>query len=133
MRIGELERRGGVSRHTLRYYETLGLIQARRLANNYRDYPDHSLEDLHFIQTGQRMGFSLDELGSILKARRAQQIDCAQGALLVAGKLQEIESRIEELHAMRAYLRQEHQRLEASAAAQAALAGNSGRTSIKPV
>jgi len=126
MRIGDLERKSGLSRHTLRYYETLGLIQARRLANNYRDYPDHSLEDLHFIQTGQRMGFSLDELGSILKARRAQQIDCAQGAQLVAAKLLEIESRIEELYAMRTYLRREHQRLEASAAAQAALAQASG-------
>ncbi len=133
MRIGELERSSGASRHTLRYYETLGLIQARRLPNNYRDYPDSCLKDLHFIQTGQRMGFSLDELGSILNARRAQQIDCAQGAQLVAAKLQEIERRIEELHAMRTYLRQEQQRLEASAAAQAALAGSLGCTPIKPL
>ncbi|SDH80315.1 DNA-binding transcriptional regulator, MerR family [Pseudomonas flavescens] len=126
MRIGELERSSGASRHTLRYYETLGLIQARRLPNNYRDYPDHTLEDLRFIQGGQRMGFSLEEIGSILHARRQQQIDCAQGALLIAAKLQQIESRIAELNAMRDDLRQEHQRLQASAAAQAASTRTSG-------
>lgn len=32
MNIGELERRSGVGRHALRYYEQLGLIVAQRQA-----------------------------------------------------------------------------------------------------
>lgn len=40
MNIGELERRSGVGRHALRYYEQLGLIVAQRQANNYRSYSE---------------------------------------------------------------------------------------------
>ena len=48
MNVGELERRSGVGRHTLRYYEQLGLIVAHRQANNYRSYSDQTVGDLAF-------------------------------------------------------------------------------------
>jgi MerR family copper efflux transcriptional regulator len=122
MRIGELEKHSGASRHTLRYYESLGLISAQRRANNYREYSPQTLSDLGFIQQAQNMGFSLGEIGEILNARREQQLDCAQGALLVAKKLSEVEQKIADLHNLRNFLRNEKQRLEASAAAQTAMA-----------
>lgn len=121
MRIGELEKHSGASRHTLRYYESLGLISAQRRDNNYREYSPQCLSDLGFIQQAQNMGFSLGEIGEILKARREQQLDCAQGALLVAKKLGEVEQKIADLQNLRDFLRSEKLRLEASAAAQAAL------------
>ena len=98
MRIGELEKRSGASRHTLRYYETLG-----------------------FIQQAQGMGFSLGEISEILKARREQQLDCAQGAELVSRKLVEVEQKLADLQQLRNFLRSEKQRLENSAAEQAAI------------
>lgn len=122
MRIGELEKRSGASRHTLRYYESLGLISALRRDNNYREYNQQTLNDLGFIQQAQGMGFSLGEIGEILQARREQQLDCAQGALLVARKLVEVEKKITDLHNLRDFLLGEKQRLEASAAEQHALA-----------
>ncbi|MGB4073369.1 MerR family transcriptional regulator [Pseudomonas sp.] len=122
MRIGELEKHSGASRHTLRYYESLGLIRAQRQANNYRAYSQQTLSDLGFIQQAQSMGFSLGEIGEILHARREQQLDCAQGALLVMRKLIEVEKKITDLHHLRDFLRNEKQRLEASAAEQHALA-----------
>ena len=118
MRIGELEKHSGASRHTLRYYESLGLISAQRRDNNYREYNPQALDDLDFIQQAQSMGFSLGEIGEILQARREQQLDCAQGAMLVTKKLEEVEEKITNLHNLRNYLRSEKQRLEASAAAQ---------------
>lgn len=121
MRIGELEKHSGASRHTLRYYESLGLISAQRRANNYREYSPQTLSDLGFIQQAQNMGFSLGEIGEILNARREQQLDCAQGALLVARKLAEVEKKISDLQQLRDFLCSEKQRLEASAAAQLAL------------
>ena len=39
MRIGELSAAAGVSIRVLRHYEAQGLIQSRRSANNYREYP----------------------------------------------------------------------------------------------
>ncbi len=67
MRIGELEKRSGASRHTLCYYESLGLISALRRDNNYREYSLQTLHDLGFIQQAQSMGFSLGEIVEFLK------------------------------------------------------------------
>ena len=121
MRIGELERHSGASRHTLRYYESVGLISAQRQGNNYRDYSAQTVKDLSFIQQAQGMGFSLAEIGEILQAQRNQQLDCAQGALLVTRKLAEVEEKIANLQELRQFLHNEKTRLEASAAAQQAL------------
>lgn len=118
MRIGELEQKSGASRHTLRYYESIGLLSVQRQGNNYREYSPRSLSDLTFIQQAQGMGFALSEIREILQAQREQQLDCAQGALLVGKKLAQIEAKISSLQAMRKFLRSEKARLEQSAAAQ---------------
>lgn len=122
MRIGELERLSGASRHTLRYYESVGLISARRSDNNYRDYPSQTLDDLAFIQQAQGMGFSLGEICEILRAQRQQQLDCAQGVVLVSRKLAQVEQKIADLRRLQRFLRDEKARLQASVAAQQALA-----------
>ena len=124
MRIGELEQKSGTSRHTLRYYESVGLLSVQRHSNNYREYSPRSLSDLSFIQQAQGMGFSLSEIREILQARREQQLDCAQGALLVGRKLQEVEAKIASLQAMKRFLRSEKIRLERSAANQGLISSN---------
>ncbi|MCE0850016.1 MerR family transcriptional regulator [Pseudomonas asiatica] len=117
MNVGELERRSGVGRHTLRYYEQLELIVAHRQANNYRSYSDQTVVDLAFIQSAQSGGFSLAEIGDILAAKRGNTIDCAQGAMLVAGKMAEIQAKINTLQAAYVFLDAERAKLEASAIA----------------
>ncbi|MGN8257746.1 MerR family transcriptional regulator [Pseudomonas sp. SMSB3] len=117
MNIGELERRSGVGRHTLRYYEHLGLIAANRQANNYRNYTEQTVAELALIQTAQSGGFSLAEIGQILAAKRGNTIDCAQGAALVAGKMADIQTKIDTLQAAYAFLDAERVKLEASAIA----------------
>ena len=117
MNIGEVERRSGLSRHTLRYYEQLGLIEPQRQANNYRSYSEQTVADLAFIQSAQGGGFSLAEIGDILVARRGNTIDCAQGAVLVAAKMAEIQTKITTLQAAYVFLDAERAKLEASAIA----------------
>lgn len=132
MRIGELERHSGASRHTLRYYESVGLISAQRQGNNYRDYSAQTVKDLSFIQQAQGMGFSLAEIGEILQAQRNQQLDCAHGAQLVSQKLREVEQKITDLENLRDFLQREKIRLEASAAAQC-LAASQLQTSTQSI
>lgn len=90
MKIGELEARSVTSRHTLRYYEQIGLISPLRQTNNYRVYNEQTLQDLDFIQRAQSMGFSLGEIGEILDAQRNKLIDCAEGAKLIEKKMADI-------------------------------------------
>ncbi|WP_016704548.1 MerR family transcriptional regulator [Pseudomonas chlororaphis] len=118
MKIGELEARSGASRHTLRYYEQIGLISSLRQTNNYRVYTAQTLQDLDFIQRAQSMGFSLGEIGEILDAQRNKLIDCADGAKLIEKKMAEIKQKIANLQSIYRYLDQERANLEASAARQ---------------
>ena len=118
MRIGELETCSGASRHTLRYYEQIGLISPTRRTNNYRVYTAQTLQDLNFIQRAQSMGFSLGEIGLILDAQRNKTIDCADGAKLIEKKMAEIRQKIADLKSIYRYLDEERANLEASAARQ---------------
>ena len=118
MKIGELEARSGASRHTLRYYEQIGLISPLRQNNNYRVYTAQTLQDLDFIQRAQSMGFSLGEIGEILDAQRNKLIDCADGAKLIEKKMAEIKQKIANFQSIYQYLDEERTNLEASAAKQ---------------
>src|SRR5690606_17468267 len=97
MRIGELENRSGTSRHTLRYYEKIGLVSPSRRTNSYRVYTAQTLRDLEFIQRAQSMGFSLGEIGEILDAQRKKLIDCADGATIISRKMAEVKDKIANL------------------------------------
>ncbi|PMZ87533.1 MULTISPECIES: MerR family transcriptional regulator [unclassified Pseudomonas] len=118
MKIGELEARSGASRHTLRYYEQIGLISPLRQTNKYRVYTAQTLQDLDFIQRAQSMGFSLGEIGEILDAQRNKLIDCADGAKLIEKKMAEIKQKIANFQSIYRYLDEERANLEASAAKQ---------------
>ncbi|MEO6473135.1 MAG: MerR family transcriptional regulator [Aeromicrobium sp.] len=98
MRVGELERSSGCSRHTIRFYESEGLIDApRRDVNNYRSYASEVVEELAFIRSAQNAGFTLAEIRSILESKRSSTIDCVQGAELVDNKIAEIGLRVAQL------------------------------------
>ncbi len=116
MRIAELERRTGVSRHGLRYYEREGLLtEVRRGANNYRDYPELAVERVRMVCELKALGFSLREIRELLEALRTDRINCLEGARVMAQKRAGVERRIAELSRVRDLLAAEQQRLEDSA------------------
>jgi DNA-binding transcriptional MerR regulator len=70
MRVQELERRTGLSRHTLRFYEREGLLHPpRRTARGYRIYDDGHLAQLRFIAIARDLGFGLREIAEALRAQ----------------------------------------------------------------
>lgn len=106
MQIGELARRTGFSRDTIRYYENLGLLadtDTRRRANNYKDYGPHALARLQRIRSLKAHGFSLNEIRE-LAPWLEQADDCASIPEVLADKLTDIDARIRELEASRARL-----------------------------
>jgi len=57
MKIGELARRTGVSRDTIRFYERQGLLpKPLRTPSGYRDFPDAAADDLTFIRKAKALG-----------------------------------------------------------------------------
>ncbi|WP_327285538.1 MULTISPECIES: MerR family transcriptional regulator [unclassified Streptomyces] len=71
MRIGELAERAGTSTRTLRYYESRGLLPARRTGNGYRTYDEDDLRLLRQIRMLQDFGFELEETRPFVDCLRA--------------------------------------------------------------
>ena len=65
MKIAELEKKVGLSRDTLRYYEKIGILTPPlRASNGYRYYGKTQLKELAFIERGKAIGFTLAEIHS---------------------------------------------------------------------
>jgi MerR family copper efflux transcriptional regulator len=103
MKIGELAARSGMPASTIRYYEQEGLLpRASRGANGYRVYQESALEQLNLIDTGQKLGFTLDAIRAVLKL---------QGAALQDGLLQGLDARLAEIDGLIATLGAQRQAL----------------------
>ena len=97
-RSGELAAKAGVSADTLRHYERRGLITAvERLPNGYRSYPPEALDRVLLIQRALSVGFSLDELSRLLRARDRGHAPCREVRALAARKLEEVEQQLQSL------------------------------------
>lgn len=67
-RIGELARKANVTVRTVRYYEALGLLKTQsRSDGGQRYYTDSDLIYLLRILQLKRYGFSLDQIGKIIR------------------------------------------------------------------
>jgi MerR family redox-sensitive transcriptional activator SoxR len=64
--IGEVSRRSGVASSALRFYEQRGLIGSERTGSGHRRYPRSALRRVAFIVFAQRVGLTLEEIGSEL-------------------------------------------------------------------
>ena len=66
VRISDVAARSGLPATTLRYYESVGLIDAPRGLNGYRDFDESVLERLAFIAVAKQLGMSLPEIADLL-------------------------------------------------------------------
>ena len=125
LRAGALASQCGVSTDTLRHYERKGVLPPpRRLANGYRAYPAEALTRVRIIRTALALGFTLDELAPLLRARDRGRPPCLAVRELAAAKLAAAESQLAELGrlvtAMRELLAAWDRRLGATPAGEAA-------------
>ncbi|MDO0936727.1 MerR family transcriptional regulator [Streptomyces sp. DG2A-72] len=105
MRIGELAARAGTTTRTLRYYESRGLLTARRGSNGYRTYDEDDLKLLRQIRTLQDFGFDLEETRPFVECLRAGHSEgdqCPASLAVYRRKLDELDALIGELRAVRA-------------------------------
>src|SRR5919197_5181886 len=102
LRIGAVAEQSGLPVPTIRYYESVGLLpRAPRTAAGYRSYSATTVEELRFIKKAQALGFTLDEIGEILKLSRSGRTPCGRVLDLARRHLSAVESRIEQLSRFR--------------------------------
>ena len=103
---GELAKAAGVSTDTLRHYERKGVLaRPKRGRNGYRQYPADALDRVRLVRRALAVGFTLDELTSILRVRDGGGAPCHEVRALAAAKLAGIETQLSDLITLRDELR----------------------------
>lgn len=102
MMIGEAAAKSGVPAKTIRYYEQSGLIgRAGRRPNLYRTYSAEDVAMLRFIGRARRLGFSIDDVRSLIALWRDRSRSSRDAKALASQHLAGIEQKILELRSIR--------------------------------
>ncbi|MCE9683347.1 Hg(II)-responsive transcriptional regulator [Halomonas alkalisoli] len=93
MTIGGLAKAVGVNVETIRYYQRRGLlVEPERPSGGIRRYGTADVARLTFVKTGQRLGFSLDEITELLRLEDGTH--CQEASTLAEHKLRDVREKI---------------------------------------
>lgn len=102
--IARLARAADVGVETIRFYQRRGLMPVPRAADSaYRHYDEGHLKRLRFIRRAQAAGFTLDEIGELLRLDAGH--DRPRVRELARDRLSSLEAKLAELEAARNGLR----------------------------
>lgn len=100
--IGELGRATSTKVETIRYYEREGLLaEPARTSGNYRAYGIEHLNRLSFIRRSRDLGFSLDQVRTLLDLADQRDRRCEAVDAIALKHLAEIDRKIADLQALR--------------------------------
>ena len=95
---GELAKRSGCHLETVRYYEKIGLLPAPlRSQSGYRIYKLDDQRRLRFILRGRELGFSIEELCSLLSLVDTKTYTCGEVYDLTINHLAGVRRKIADL------------------------------------
>lgn len=107
MLIGELSKKTGLSKDTIRFYEKIGLISASsRQAGKriYKEYPEKAVGQLFLINRSKELGFTLNEIKQILDDRGISSKPSQEQIQVIDKKLKEVTKKKKQLIEIEAYL-----------------------------
>lgn len=103
MTIAGLANTASVNVETIRYYQNRGLMQLpHKPIRGYRHYGAADVARIQFIKAAQRIGFTLDEIGQLLKLDDGTH--CTEAREIAEHKLIDIENRIADLNRIKTTL-----------------------------
>lgn len=101
MKISEAAAASGCHLETIRYYERIGLMpNPGRTGSGYRAYASQDVERLRFIARGRDLGFTLEEIRSLLRLAQDPALSCGEVDQLARQHLSDIQARIADLQRM---------------------------------
>jgi Cu(I)-responsive transcriptional regulator len=105
MKIGDLARATGTKVETVRFYEAEGLIPPpARSSGNYRIYEQAHLARLSFIRRARDLGFTLDQVRTLLRLADDRDAPCAEVDAITTAHVTEIDRKLADLQALRGEL-----------------------------
>ncbi|MGJ5630404.1 heavy metal-responsive transcriptional regulator [Nostoc sp. CALU 1950] len=104
--IGQVTDLTGIPIRTIRYYESLGLINSlRRTEGGFRQFSLDVLTRLAFIKRAQNLGLSLEEIGNILQVYDQGQTPCGEIKEKLEEKVLQIDHQIDQLLTLRSEIK----------------------------
>ncbi len=105
MKIGELVQRSGLSAHTLRYYERIGLLpRAHRNSSRQRDYDPTILTWIEFLRRLKTTGMPLREMLRYARLRELGPKTESERSRLLETHREQVRSNLAELQSCLASL-----------------------------
>lgn len=102
MKIGELSRATATKVTTIRFYEEIGLLDRPvRTESNRRTYALPDVGRLNFVRNGRRLGFSIEEIRSLIALASDPGRDCGEAMAIASRHLAAVEERLGQLAALR--------------------------------
>lgn len=102
MNIGAAARAAGLPVKTVRYYADIGLVTPEaRSESGYRQYSSTELNKLVFARRTRAFGFSIEETRELLGLYEDQARSSADVKRIASQHLEQIETRMQELQALR--------------------------------
>lgn len=101
MNIQGASRLSSLPTKTIRYYEDVGLIAPTRATNGYRDFDQVDVDRLSFIARARRLGFSMEEVRTLLELQDNPSRRSAEVKALAKAHLTELDRKLAELSQMR--------------------------------
>lgn len=104
--IGQVTDLTGIPIRTIRYYESLGLINSsRRTEGGFRQFSLDVITRLAFIKRAQNLGLSLEEIGNILQVYDQGQTPCGDIKEKLEEKVLQIDQQIDQLLTLRSEIK----------------------------
>ena len=102
--IGIVAKQAGVNVETIRFYHRRGLLpEPQKPLGGVRRYNQGDVARVRFIKSAQRLGFTLDEIGQLLKLDDGTH--CAEAREIAEHKLADVRARLEDLRRIEAALK----------------------------
>lgn len=98
---GQLAKRTGCNAETIRYYEKTGIMpDPRRAVSGYRYYDENHVRRLHFVMQSRKLGFSIEEIRSLLDLVDRRAVSCSEVENLGKAHLHMVRKKISDLKQM---------------------------------
>ncbi len=103
---GELAKRSGCHLETIRYYENIGLLPPpKRSQGGHRLYDDQDQRRLRFVLRSRELGFSINEIRSLLSMVDTHAYTCGEIHELTVSHLGSVKQKIADLRRLERTLR----------------------------
>ena len=100
--IGQLAKASSVGVETIRYYQHRGLLPVPKSQGATRYYSTRLIDRIGFIKRAQALGFSLDEVSTLLDLADGRNRPAVQG--VAAARLAQVRSKLSDLRRMQSAL-----------------------------